>query len=584
MAAIRRHLSDRPAQDAVVHVRDAEREQAEHVSYAELDRRARRIAVRLAARHPRGSRVLLLYPPVEFITAFLGCLYAGMVAVPAPLPGDYGHERRRVRGIALDAEVAAVLTDSTELPGVAAWLADEGLTGRELLATDALADGAGAEDPDGWRAPALDRDTPALLQYTSGSTGDPKGVVVTHGNLLSNASALLNTLAVPAGTRFGGWAPHFHDMGLMAQTLPALFLGTTCVLMSPVTFIKRPYQWLRMIDRYDVGWSAAPNFAYELCCRRVTDEQLAALDLSRWAYAVNGSEPVRTATVTRFAERFAAAGLRADAPSPCYGLAEATVFVSGAAPRPPAPARVDADLLADHRFRRTDAAGRDLLGNGTAADFDVRVVDPATGTVLPPGRVGELWLRGPSVARGYWRNEEATERTFRARTADGEEGFLRTGDLGLVDDGELYVTGRMKETLILRGRNLYPQDVEHELRLHHPELGAVGAVFTATPDGAPAAAGGSEDALVVTHELAGRLDEDGLRALAAGIRQTVVREFGVPVGGVLLLRRGQVRRTTSGKIQRAEMRRLCLAGELRPEYADGEADPGRRAAPHTAGA
>ncbi|WP_256123052.1 fatty acyl-AMP ligase [Streptomyces sp. LUP47B] len=564
--AIRRHVRERPGQDAVIQVRDADSGEALHHSYAEFDAEARRIAAELQHRYPSGSRILLLYPPVEFITAFVGCLYAGMVAVPAPLPGSFGHERRRLRGIATDAEVTAVLTDAANRSAVADWLNGEQLPPLDLLATDA---GEWA-DPDNWREPAQDHDTIALLQYTSGSTGDPKGVMVSHGNLLANASALYRALDIDEHTRFGGWAPHYHDMGLMAQTLPALFLGSTCALLSPITFIKRPYQWLRMIDRYDIGWSAAPDFAYELCCRRVSDEQIARLDLSRWTHAVNGSEPVHAATVARFVKRFSSAGLNPEAPSPCYGLAEATVFVSGAAHREPAVARVDTELLARHEFREVPfpTQSRELLGNGRAPDFDVRVVDPGTRQVLPAGRVGEIWLRGDSVARGYWRNESATRATFAARTADGDAGYLRTGDLGIVRDGELFVTGRLKETLILRGRNLYPQDIEHELRTRHAELGSVGAVFTAP---LPARADGeeeTEEALVITHEVAGRPDAAALRALAAGIRRTVVEEFGVRVGGVLLLRRGQVRRTTSGKIQRAEMRRLCLAGELRPEYAD----------------
>ncbi|MGW0536592.1 fatty acyl-AMP ligase [Streptomyces sp. NPDC003032] len=562
--AIRRHVRERPEQDAVIQVRDAENGDARHHSYAEFDTGARRIAAELQHRYPTGSRILLLYPPVEFITAFVGCLYAGMVAVPAPLPGAFGHERRRLRGIALDAEVTAVLTDSANRPAVADWLSGEQLPPLDLLATDA---GEWA-DPDSWREPDLGHDTLALLQYTSGSTGDPKGVMVSHGNLLANASALYRALDIGEDTRFGGWAPHYHDMGLMAQTLPALFLGSTCALLNPVTFIKRPYQWLRMIDRYDIGWSAAPNFAYELCCRRVTDEQIARLDLSRWTYAVNGSEPVHAATVARFVKRFSSAGLSPEAPSPCYGLAEATVFVSGAAHRAPVVARVDTELLARHVFREVPfpAPGRELLGNGRAPDFDIRVVDPRTHEVLPAGRVGEVWLRGASVARGYWRNEAATRQTFGAVTGEGGSGYLRTGDLGVVQDGEVFVTGRLKETLILRGRNLYPQDIEHELRARHEGLGAVGAVFTAP---LPAGTDGdeeTEEALVVTHEVSGSPDTVTLSALAAGIRRTVVEEFGVGVGKVLLLRRGQVRRTTSGKIQRAEMRRLCLAGELRPEY------------------
>jgi acyl-CoA synthetase (AMP-forming)/AMP-acid ligase II len=561
--ALLQHWAGRyPDRDAVVVVRDAQRALAAHLSYAELDYRARRIGGWLQERFPPGARVLLLYPPVGYIPGFFGCQYAGMVAVPAPLPGRYDYERRRVRGIAADAGVCAVLTDDASQPGVRAWLAGEGLDWLPVLAADAAGDPAGGAGGDAWRMPELGHDSIALLQYTSGSTAEPKGVVVDHGNLLANAATLRRTLDVPESVRFGGWAPHYHDMGLMAQTLPALFHGSTCVLMSPTSFLRDPWQWLKMVDVYDVGWSAAPNFAYELCYRKVSDEQIAQLDLSRWRHAVNGSEPVQMATMASFAKRFASAGLRADALSACYGLAESTVFVSGAPPRDWVSVRVDPDLLARHRFELVAFPdGRELPSNGTAPDCDVRIVDPDTGAVLPPGRVGEIWLRGPSVARGYWRDDAATAATFRGRTADGDGDFLRTGDLGAVRDGEIYVTGRLKEMLIIRGRNLYPQDVEHELRQRHPELGNVGAVFTV-----PAAEDGAGEALVVTHEVRGRMADVDLRALAGRIRRTVAREFGVGNAVVALLRRGAVRRTTSGKVQRSAMRHLFLAGTLPTEY------------------
>lgn len=561
--AVRNWAVSRPDEDAVVFVRNAETGDAEHVSYAELDLRARRIASWLQEHCPAGSRVLLLYPPVEFITAFLGCVYAGMIAVPAPLPGSYQHERRRLHGIAADAAVAAVLTDTACHAEVADWAAGEGQAGLTVLATDT----ADFADPDAWTEPELTHESVALLQYTSGSTGEPKGVMVSHGNLLVNASSLFEALGVEEGTRFGGWAPLFHDMGLMAQTLPALFAGSTAVLMSPVSFLKRPYQWLRMIDRYDIGWSAAPNFAYELCTRRVTDDQIAGLDLSRWRFAVNGSEPVRASTMAEFAKRFAAAGLSPQAPSPCYGLAESTVFVSGAGHRLPFAVSVDTDLLERHEFKTAAHHGsvRELLGNGRAPRYEIEVVEPETRTPLPAGRVGEVWLRGPNVAQGYWGRPEATEATFRAVTSDGDPGWLRTGDLGTLHEGDLFITGRLKETLIIRGRNLYPQDVEHELRSQHPGLGNVGAVFTVPVQGAA----GEEEGLVVTHEVQVGLGAAELSALAAGIKQTVLLEFGTRIAAVRLLRRGHVRRTTSGKIQRAAMRELFLAGDLAAEYAEG---------------
>ncbi|MCA1185129.1 MULTISPECIES: fatty acyl-AMP ligase [unclassified Saccharopolyspora] len=575
-ALLRHQAASRPGQDAVVRVHDASAREADHLSYATLDERARTVAVWLRERFAVGSRILLLYPPADFTTGFLGCLYAGMVAVPAPLPGRYHHERRRVRGIASDAGVSAVLTDLINLDAVARF-AGEQLGEIDVLATDS----GGIADPASWTAPATVRDDIALLQYTSGSTGSPKGVVVSHANLLVNAEALCTTLQVEDGTRFGGWAPQYHDMGLMAQTLPALFLGSTCVLMSPTSFLKRPHQWLQMIDRYDVAWSPAPNFGYELAARRTSDDQVAELDLSRWRYAVNGSEPVRVSTMEEFAERFAPAGFRAEAQCACYGLAEATVFVSGSAPREPVTARVARGELDRHVFAPVpgDAAGRALASNGFAAEsYDVIVVDPLSREVLPERAIGELWLRGASVAHGYWNNAAATERTFRATTADGDGEFLRTGDLGTVVDGELYVTGRLKEMLVLRGRNLYPHDVEQEVRSQHPELGNVGAVFDVDVPG-------DDAAVVITHEVRGNPAPRDLAELATAIRRTVSREFGVPVGGVVLLGRGAVRRTTSGKIERAQMKSSFCAGELEARYAEVDSRlPGRsvRAPEHTA--
>ncbi|MFD3505495.1 fatty acyl-AMP ligase [Streptomyces sp. NPDC058678] len=572
--AFRRNALSQPEAPAVTFVRDLSAEKVdETLTFAELDTAAREIAVRLGARLVPGDRALLLYPEgIHFAAAFLGCLYAGVVAVPAPLPGQYRHQRERVTAIAENAGVGIVLTNSGVHADVREWaVGQEAVGADDILVTDE----AERADPDGWVAPPLGHDTLALLQYTSGSTGEPKGVMVTHGNLLHNVDSLRRAFGMDGSTRFGSWIPHYHDMGLMAVLLPPLVLGGSCVLMSPTTFLKRPHWWLRMVDVYGLHWSPAPNFAYELCARQVTDELIAGLDLSRWTYAPNGSEPVQAATLTAFAERFAAAGFRAGSPTPCYGMAEATVFISGAGSREPVVRHVDAEALARHEFVPAQASPRTraLVACGTAHDYTVRVVDPHTREVLPQGRVGELWLKGDSVAQGYWERPEVTRETFRAETADGQGGFLRTGDLGLVHEGEILVTGRIKETLIVRGRNLYPQDIEHELRAQHDDLkGLFGAVFTVPVPGPDR----DEERIVVTHEVRGRLGADVLAKLAAGMRQTVAREFGTGVHAVVLLRRGGVSRTTSGKIQRAAMRELFLAGDLRTLHLDTGLKDSRR--------
>ncbi|MFJ8794034.1 fatty acyl-AMP ligase [Streptomyces sp. NPDC102462] len=566
-AVLRQHAENRPEKEAAAFVTDPLREDgAQWLTYAELDARARSLAVRLhrAAIGP-GERALLLYPAgLDFLAAFFGCLYAGVVAVPSSLPGRYRHERHRVRRIVDDSGAAAILTDTPTRGDVEDWIAEEGLGRIPLMATD---DGAGP-GPDGWRMPPIDQSTLAVLQYTSGSTGDPKGVMISHGNLLHNTANLAEVMKLDDTMRGGGWIPHFHDMGLMGLIMTPLMIGSTTLLMSPGTFLKRPHLWLHMIDRFDIRYSAAPDFAYEVCSRRVTDAQAKGLDLARWRHAVDGSEPVRSAVLDRFNRRFANYGLRAETLAPSYGMAEATLFVSGAVDSPPSSLRVDAGSLERNEFRPTagaDAPGRDVVSCGPPLGAEVRVVDPDTLRTLPEGAVGELWLRGPVVGHGYWGREATNEAAFRATTAEGDSGYLRTGDLGALYEGELYVTGRIKDVLNLRGRNLYPQDIEHELRIQRPELGnLVGACFAV-----PGAGGqGQDDVLVVTHEVRGIKDEERLRELATDMRLTVAREFGAPVGAVLLLRPGGVRRTTSGKIQRSAMRELFRAGALEPTYAD----------------
>ncbi|GAA3873114.1 AMP-binding protein [Streptomyces sedi] len=569
--AVRAHAATRAADAAVVFVHDPDDpEGATRLAYGELDAWARAIAATLSARHPGGARVLLLFPPgAAFAAGFLGCLYAGMVAVPAPLPDGSRLERRRVAGIAEDSGAAAVLTVRDLLPVIADWLTESGNTRPGTVAVDtpdALA------DADAWREPHRRPGDIAVLQYTSGSTGAPKGVAVTHAAIAANIRHMRDAYRLDATTPLGGWLPTYHDMGLFGTLAPALFLGTSCTLLSPVSFLKRPQHWLRMIDRHGIAFSAAPNFAFDVCARRIKDSQLVGLDLSRWRWAANGSEPVQAATLRAFRDRFASYGLRADALAPSYGLAEATVFVSRSAGM--RDLRVSAAALERHTLRPA-APGepyREIVSCGRPTALETRIVEPGGTRPLPPGDVGELLLRGESVCAGYWRNDEETRRVFSPADTPGGRPWLRTGDLAAEYDDELYVTGRIKETLIVHGRNLYPQDIEHELRLHHPELGHAGAAFTVPAQrGAPANGGQAvpdDESLVVAHETgpgAARMDLD---ALAVALRRTAVREFGIGLAAVALLSPGSVPRTTSGKVRRGAMRELFLNGELRPLHTD----------------
>ncbi|MEV5609153.1 fatty acyl-AMP ligase [Streptomyces sp. NPDC052225] len=533
----------------------------ERLGYAELDERARDIASWLVERGLSGRQVLLLYPSdLSFVTAFVGCLYAGAVAVPAPLPTDRTRHFERLARIAGDAQVGAVLTTAEAAPEIEAWLS--GIRSVPCVATDAGPVG----DASQWRAPALRPDDLAFLQYTSGSTSTPKGVMVSHRNLMANEAAMQRSLGATGDAVFGSWLPLYHDMGLIGHVLQPLWLGARAALMEPGAFLRRPVGWLEMIGEHKVTIGGGPNFAYDMCVRRVKDADLARLDLSGWESACNGAEPVRADTLAAFARRFAPAGFRPQAFFPCYGMAETTLLVAGA-PRGAAPVtrRVDAAALERGEVvpAAADGCARTLVSSGTvrAEDFEVRIVDPAASQAVPQGQVGEIWVRGASVAGGYWARAEATAQTFGARLA-GEDGpsaggWLRTGDLGAVVDGQLFVTGRLKEMMLVNGRNIYPHDVEAAARAVDRSLGT-GAAFTV-----PAGPQGRERMVLVLEaaglEAAPDTGEAG-RELVGRVQAAVAGEFGIAAGSVLLVAPGTVRRTTSGKIQRTLMRQQFLTG------------------------
>ncbi|MFE6159105.1 fatty acyl-AMP ligase [Streptomyces sp. NPDC056486] len=548
----------RAGQDAYIFLHDGGTvSDREHLTFGDLETAARRLASWLQERELQGERVLMLYDHgLAFTKAFTGCLYAGAVAVPSPLPGGHGQAFSRVTGIVKDAGVRVVLTDLASLDEVTGWLESEHLTGIEVLATDQ--DGYGA--PERWQPPTIRPDDLAFLQYTSGSTSEPKGVMVSHRNLLANEEVLVSVLGTADGDVLGSWLPYFHDMGLIGFILHAQYTGCTLVQMAPISFLKRPYRWLQMITDYKIAVCGGPNFAYDLCTRRVTDAQLAALDLSSWKSAVNGSEPIRASSMRDFAQRFAGVGFRPGASHPGYGMAEATLGVTGSdlgvepVVRVSSARQLERDLLMD---AEPGEPLREVVSCGRPYGFEMLIVDPESRAVLPEGTVGEIWLSGESVARGYWKRDEVNREIFAARTADGRGPYLRTGDLGVLSEGELYVTGRRKELLIFQGRNLYPQDIEQTVQSLMPAPAqSPGAVFTVEA--------ADRDVAVVVQELRPRgMSAIDLEALAQTVQWSVSREFDIPVGGILLARPGTVRKTTSGKIQRTLMRELFLAGELK---------------------
>ncbi|TDD15827.1 fatty acyl-AMP ligase [Actinomadura sp. KC06] len=528
------------------------------LGFAELDREARALACRLQARGLQDRAVLLLYPEgLEFLTAFLGCLYARAIAVPAPLPdldaGRFGRTRRIIE----DADIALILTDTAHLAAVETWLDGADLE-RRVHALDTQTADADPVDPAGWTPPEFRPDTLAFLQYTSGSTSEPKGVMITHGNLLCNGEEIERRIAGTPDTVGVGWVPHYHDMGLVGQVLQPLYLGCRYVFTSPITFIKRPVLWLELITRYRGTITVAPNFGYELALRRVTDRQLDGLDLSSLRVVKNGAEPVRAATLERMTERFAPVGFRPGMWMPCYGMAETTLLVT-AAPLGAGPVVRDFDaeaLTLDKAVPAPEGTGaRRLVSCGRPVTLDVGVVDPDTRARQPEGQVGEIWVRGGSVARGYWENPAASRETFGARTSDGEGPYLRTGDLGFIADGELFVTGRIKDLIIVNGRNVHAHDIEEAAGAAHPAA-LTGAAFTLDEDT-------DQEHVVLVQEISTRVAAGTpLGELASLIKTNVARAFELPALSVVLAGRGAVRRTTSGKTQRRQTRDALLRGQI----------------------
>jgi amino acid adenylation domain-containing protein len=525
---------------------------ATHLTFAEVDRRARAIGALLQQSASPGERALLLFPPgSEFISAFFGCLYAGVIAVPA-YPPRAAKGQERLSSIARDSRPRVVLTTAS-LQARAERLA-EALP--ELRAAAwRTTDDVPAELAGEWVPPALSPETLAFLQYTSGSTAAPKGVMVSHGNLLHNEEIISRAFRQSAESVIVGWLPLYHDMGLIGNVLQPLYLGARCILMSPLAFLQRPLRWLQAISRYRATTSGGPNFAYDLCVRKIGEEERRGLDLGSWQVAFNGAEPVRADTLDRFAAAFAPHGFDRRAFFPCYGLAEGTLFVTGGpGGREPLVERFDGAALEQGRIVPGDgASSRPLVSCGRTWE-GLRIVDPETGRPCLPGQVGEIWIQGPSVAQGYWNLTEETERSFHAVAADGSGPHLRTGDLGFHLGDELFVTGRAKDLIILRGRNLYPQDLELSAERSHPALRpGCGAAFSVDV--------GDEERLVLVHELE-RGAEPAAGEAAAAIRGALAEDHEVQTYEVVLLRHDSVPKTSSGKIQRHACRQRYLAGEL----------------------
>ncbi|MEH2088584.1 amino acid adenylation domain-containing protein [Nostoc sp.] len=553
---LRLRSSTQPNRDAFTFLLDGETEQTT-LTYQELDRRSRRIAAQLQALGLTGERALLLYPGgLDFLVAFFGCLYAGVVAVTAYPPRN---ERNtpRIKAISIDAQAAIALTTTEILPTVRSLMSQKtDLESLQWLTTDNLA--LGIEDA--WQEPSIARDTLAFLQYTSGSTGTPKGVMISHGNLLHNADTTYQFMEHSPESKFVTWLPMYHDMGLIGGILQPLYGGFPCIIMPPTSFLQRPYRWLQAISHYKGTTSGGPNFAYELCTQKITPEQKETLDLSSWSVAFNGAEPIRDDTLERFAAAFADCGFRKEAFYPCYGMAETTLMVSGVQKATsPIIKTVQKSALESNRVVESSVKDEDVYHfvscGRVIPQLEVAIANPETLSSCKPDEIGEIWVSGPSVGQGYWNRYQETAETFHAYLSDTGVGpFLRTGDLGFLQNSELFITGRAKDLIIIRGRNLYPQDIELTAERSHPSLNSgASAAFTVEVN--------NEERLVIVQELKFRA-KPNLEEVISAIRQAVTEEHEVQVYAVVLIKPGSIPKTSSGKIQRRATRAQFQNGEL----------------------
>ncbi|AFZ01575.1 non-ribosomal peptide synthetase [Calothrix sp. PCC 6303] len=547
-----------PNQTAFTYLLDGETEQLK-LTYQELDRLARRVAAKLQELDLTGQRALLLYPAgLDFLIAFFGCLYAGVVAVTAYPPRNQ-RNTPRIQAISADAQAAIALTTTEILSTVQSLMTEKTeLQSLQWLTTDNLTEGL----EDCWQKPNINTNTLAFLQYTSGSTGIPKGVMISHGNLLHNAQTTYQFMEHSPESKFVTWLPMYHDMGLIGGILQPLYGGFPCLIMPPASFLQRPYRWLQAISRYQGTTSGGPNFAYDLCVQKITPEQKATLDLSSWSVAFNGAEPIRHDTLERFAEAFSQCGFRREAFYPCYGMAETTLMISGVQKATsPQVKSVLRSALESNRVVKSSVTG----GNEDPHHFvscgriipgqKVIIINPETLKSCEADEIGEIWVSGLSVGQGYWNRQEETADTFDAYVSDTREGpFLRTGDLGFLQDEELFITGRAKDLIIIRGRNLYPQDIELTAERSHSSLrpGASAAFTVEVSD---------EEKLVIVQELEFRA-RPNIEEVVNAIRQAVTEEHEVLVYAVVLIKPGSIPKTSSGKIQRCTTCTQFENGEL----------------------
>jgi len=546
---------------------DGEIEEA-HLTYQELDQQARVIAAQLQTSVAAGDRVLLIYPPhavLSFIPALFGCFYAGVIAVPTYPPQkeqQWSSFQQRIDQCCIQ----IVLTTSSlrdKLQKRWKQRVEHGKTQHELtwIATDQSSD----QSYSLLKAPDLNGDSIAYLQYTSGSTGIPKGVIVTHGNVLHNSKMTQLAFEHDDNMRGLSWLPFTHDMGLVGGIIHGLYVGGEVFFMTPLSFMQKPIRWLQAISRYRITASGGPNFAYDFLCQGVTSEQKKTLDLSSWSLAFCGAEPIRAKTLAQFSSQFSACGFHPNAFYPCYGMAEATLIISGGSKsHPPVIQHLDEQALAENRVETVTEARRGavtLVGCGHGwLDTQILIVNPETLDPCSSDEVGEVWVQGSGLAQGYWNHGKETEKYFHAYlSGTGEGPFLRTGDLGFIQNGELFIAGRLKDAMIFWGRHIYPQQLEETLeKLHSEFLPRGSAAFSVNVDGA--------ERLVIAQELDRRfsrnLTPQQVKAMVTRIRRTILIKHFIDVYAIVFLKPNGLPKTSSGKVQRHLCRKRFLTNTL----------------------
>lgn len=558
--ALDMHAERLPHKTALAFLNDGQTV-VEQLSFAELAQRTRALASGFANTGlVRGDRVLLMLDSgLDYACSFLACLYLGLIAVPLfPPASRKPRHLQRLNRVIDDAEPQLLLLSPQALELAEALQEERGKRVPVATATE-VRERAGGEIP----APLHDREAPAFLQYTSGSTGDPKGVVVLQRNLLANLELMRQAMELSADDVWANWLPLYHDMGLIGSLLLPLYCGMSCYMTAPQTFARAPRTWLQIISRFGVTASFAPNFAFALCTRSIDDATLAELDLSRWSRALNGAEPIHKATVDAFCQRFAAAGFRPEAMSPAYGQAEATLVVSATPVLTGARyVRLQAAALAEGRAvvaADNDAQAITFTTCGLPqAGHEVRIVDPQTHRPCAPDTIGELWLAGPSNAECYWNKADISRETCAARIEGEEQPYLRSGDLGFLHEGQVVICARLKDLIILNGRNIYPQDLEFTLSESGIGLRSGRIAAFALTD----AAAGSEQLLVVAEPQQKQTQPHTHAALFQAAQALAYELVEHPIDRLLLVKPGTIPMTTSGKISRQGAKQQFLSGEL----------------------